>query len=1549
MRSPMAMDHHPVRWGAIRKQKSRGRKAFRSADKLRTWADRTEYPSMQTSTVSRIENSDEKMNGDCSKISAMLSRTGSPQTPVIHRLKNLNEGTLESLQEEVQLVAGEKRDSEEAGENSRTNSTNSKDSVKIHINPGFNKLLGLNNESNSSNLEHNNSFSECGSDSDSGVAEQESIIISDSDPEQSTPSVSTTPEKLDLMESHSKLHQTDGKEDCIPGLRRVSKQSYGLVKRARSNVIARRKAFRLLSLRNTHRGSRLHMKNSLKRGRVGKETRRTSPVFTVSSLGADGVPMEVLVKKKLNFVFEDLSSPANAPHKAATPVNPKFNFVSSDTSAQNVVSCQLPCDVSSDTGPSEQLYLRSKEVEDPQKGFISNKKDVCYIYAVLNGEKEEALYKCSPQFKSSRFLQQITSVIETIAADDDVIVSHKVDSSGAAVSSQKAPMIDRATSPIVGFEPPETVVADGEAQGSDAHQPTNEPLVVVNTTLKVLLSKALLSFTSELKIIVDVSMRLLSWCSAPIRVDIDSDMVEDELEAFFCLSHDQVSILLECLSLLDSKQILNVDEVELERFWLLHDALCCMLQVYRYLQSSFLSSSIDQQLLSVLSTCSKLILPTSKLSVEKWADLMKMVCGIGSKLNESECFSDPCKCHQCLASLRINRCCRVCDVSRLHQTLCSTRNSANPVKGPIEEFKGSPSNRPVLEQLFPRFCFFLNSIEEWSEEEFKNAIAKHSVVKFSCNVDSGLNPCNLHLSEIVCRCFASHAPVSASEVDPPCLNIDSGHSSSPDTSEQQNSVPKLCEDKRSPSVEKPALEHNNAEDVDLHISSSSDSTSHVLNGEGKPDEISSSQLPSDDEGKNCQVQEDTSTKSTETIILDGSSSSADNFTLRIGQSSSETDQDSLSRNRSELEESKTDDSTNMINSSGCIESALKYVVPEENSDSASENSLSIIPPSSEYSTNGSQSDLMKPVSIGDESAFECSRSSEDLAREESLRGNKGSFGSSGTTQDNSDVSKVQKNGQAGYAESSEAEGLSGDIVSSNSGSNYTSTACTSPTEETELDSSSLMPGVVKRMLHGLNHNAVHSKSSPQLFRFEGPHAVDRCMEKDCSVRFTQAPGCGNCVSRMETNMSGNTKSVSDREGRRGLKLPESKCTEAISNGIVNHEEIKNLKSKKEVNQKNVKSFEGNRNLANFQRRNGRNVSVGGALTSSSARQPKPHKKLQLRKKVNVNSDRDQKQSEECQAVLYSEKQVAVDKDAGGPTNDSLQEIRKEKEDCVAEKDDLNQKHQISDSTYREAFVMADKNDKSELYNCVEGGKKGKKRVKFAMDCKPVVGCGKTARKRNSGFTGFTVPKKETKLSKGLKECMEEEVERNHSSTFLNSGTKVSHSNSKIFKKEKDSKKISVDGSMYMSDLHKENGASHCSMAADRHRTLANADGHAGSQSAFCKRRYAVDQISLMSPNPKRNGAECNFAERKSLLPQKLKTKTASEEILGSSTRIQKTKRGNTSVPCINDNTDSKMNLPEHKKSKKADPSELDNAKDWESAMERMRERYLRRPTLSSDV
>lgn len=570
-------------------------------------------------------------------------------------------------------------------------------------------------------------------------------------------------------------------------IKRVSKGPLSTAKRIKSKKNLRRKEFLKFYLKNSQNGFhqaskkfyRKKLSSSQEHKRAdGASTRNLEAVGPNNGIKKD-VPLKVVVKERLSSsdVAQSLG-PSAKKFKAATPTPTKLlRRVSSQTPKSrfhHVTSCQVPFE--SPVGVSshgEETHDNGTSVIIEDKASHPSKRDVCYIFALLDRENEETLFKCSPHLKSSTVLEQFANVIDSISADDDLMLTKKMYPTDK--HTNRPSTSDRSTSPILfpdlpseeasqfafprnpsaRLPPTEDVPILNEDENSDdsgMQSDVEKRHRVVNATTKVLISKALLNFTSELKVLTDISIRLLGWLSKSIKADLDSDSFEDEFEGYLCHCHDKVSILIECLSELDSRHILNIDEVELKRFWLLHDALRCMLQAYRYVQSPSSSPQLRQKLLSLMVTCSKTILPSVSIPLSRWVVFMTMISGISKKLCDARLLSNACLCYQHFESLKRDRSCGMCDLQNLYQELC---------KGESPEPKHLTGNKSKLwvakasvMQLFPRFCWFLSEVEGLSKEEFMAAFEKHSVVKFSCNAQSGLNPCDQHVSDIVCTCFA---------------------------------------------------------------------------------------------------------------------------------------------------------------------------------------------------------------------------------------------------------------------------------------------------------------------------------------------------------------------------------------------------------------------------------------------------------------------------------------------------------------------------------------------------------------------------------------------------------------------------------------------------------------------------------------------------------------------------------------------------------------------------------------------------------------------------
>lgn len=610
----------------------------------------------------------------------------------------------------------------------------------------------------------------------------------------------------------------------------------------KTNEVARKIAFRKYFLKNSHSGCLMASRKFQKKQLVCASKKRKSSVkigdvgFTCqnSSLANNGenlvyfdssldpnIPLELKVKKKLgSSIFardpslccstDEEQEPSFHISKEKSAHKFKLSFPGSDMCVDTL------CPINPDGRLSSSSQSTTSRIEETEMSSVcslkkeqksASSREVCYIFALLDKEKEETIFKTSPQIKSASLLRELGNVINMISANEDISCVRKPVALKRHLGSDlDTPTPKTSDSPRlkdVWTSPPKTpdsprlkdvwtspasfegntadksiqydaqpnspkdvfpednasVLIHDEAVGSKSEEPIvpEQPKVglkktTVNSTTKVIVSKALLSFASELNVLTDISIRLLNWCSGTVMGDIDSDSCGDEFEGFLCHCHDKVSIVIECLSELDTKQILNTDEDEINRLWLLHDATCCILQAYRYLHCSSSSDSFNQQLISLMLTCSKMILPRGKVNIEKWMSMMSMVSDICSKLQSSDLLSVSCKCKEYFDSLRVNRFCSVCKLNCLYRDVC---NPNKPVSNKnLTEGPNSP-NASILEHLFPRFHYFIHEVEGWSEEEFQAALVKHNVVRFSCNVDCGLHPCNEHISVIVCNCFSS--------------------------------------------------------------------------------------------------------------------------------------------------------------------------------------------------------------------------------------------------------------------------------------------------------------------------------------------------------------------------------------------------------------------------------------------------------------------------------------------------------------------------------------------------------------------------------------------------------------------------------------------------------------------------------------------------------------------------------------------------------------------------------------------------------------------------
>lgn len=584
----------------------------------------------------------------------------------------------------------------------------------------------------------------------------------------------TTPTMLDIK------GLTKQDPDSVSKLRCIIKRPLTVAKRVKSKKKYRRKEFLKFCLQQSRGGYQLAMKKfldkkltrSLKPKHAGSA--ESTPLAAKNYRDAKNAPLKVVVKERLSSsgVAQSMGS-LRLESDAATPREQKIlsrlNLASHEPKIHSVVSCEVPYESSFDgcSPDKEKCHASSSHTINANEVDQASKREVCYIFALLDREKEETLFKCSPHVKSSKVLEKLASVIDTIYSDEDLMFSRKIHptddlrekhSDGPALADQSTSPIVLPSKPFEEYYPIADPLNEEENSDDSGMQSDMEKKGrVVSAFTKVIISKALLSFTSELKVLFDVSIRLLGWCSGSIKADLDSDSFEDEFEGFLCHCHDKVSILIECVSELDSQQILNLDEDELRRFWLLHDALRCMLQAYRYTQSPSASGHLSQKLLSLIMTCSKTILPSVNTPLSRWVSLMTMISGISTKLCEARLLSNACLCYQHFESLQRGRSCGVCDLKSLYREVCKAEPSN--LKCLKNKCDTTYASKMAVEQLFPRFCWFINEVEGLSKEEFMTALQKHSVVKFSCNAQSGLYPCILHLSDIACSCFASSTDV----------------------------------------------------------------------------------------------------------------------------------------------------------------------------------------------------------------------------------------------------------------------------------------------------------------------------------------------------------------------------------------------------------------------------------------------------------------------------------------------------------------------------------------------------------------------------------------------------------------------------------------------------------------------------------------------------------------------------------------------------------------------------------------------------------------------
>ncbi|KAE8753107.1 hypothetical protein FOCC_FOCC000030 [Frankliniella occidentalis] len=707
-----------------------------------------------------------------------------------------------------------------------------------------------------------------------------------------------------------------------------------------SSAASSRKALQRFYLKNSQGGFQLALKKFRK-----VRLRKTGNELLTTDQGSKitlKVPMEISVKKRLD-------APPSCMMVSCTPdkdrsvckflVTPRKE---EGLPSQKVVSCKLPFDSSVDSGLSEDdtSTPEGHTKNANQENQSMEKRDVCYIFALLDREINETVFKCSPHLKSSEILQQIASVINTISMDDDLMTAKGI-CKGLTTEMENSNSlknyIDRSTSPILYcdnseedpqrrggcvFEesnndwevPPSNVESSPEDHlGSSKQKAEGQAKTDVTSATKVMIVKALMTLTSELKIPTDISVRLLKWSSVTFKGDIDNDMCEDEFEGFLCHCHDKVSILLETCCVLDSKFIINLEEAELKNMWLLHDALCCMLQAYRYIQdlSSSPSSSFRQHLLSLMTTCAKTILPNDKISVTTWISLMTMIQGINEKLWLKDVLSKACQCHQHFISLSQSRFCRVCDLNCLYEDLCRENEKDVRTSTKIEKSELVTSTSTVLEQLFPRYCWFLSRIENLSEEEFKTAYSKHLVVKFSCNSQSGLQPCDEHLTEIACTCFSSSLAFDSQ------AEVDEAGSSVSETIKQDENRSSLSQDTGSDQQKLCAGD-------EIFSSDSVIPDSHI-----ESNDVESLQ--------NVTSQTDTVSRCETVSLSCGSTQSSDDYTLEFPESPGETtlDASNLKRQKSTFEERAAE--LNVRNSGNeCgeeVEDDRDETMPDESSES----------------------------------------------------------------------------------------------------------------------------------------------------------------------------------------------------------------------------------------------------------------------------------------------------------------------------------------------------------------------------------------------------------------------------------------------------------------------------------------------------------------------------------------------------------------------------------------------------------------------------------------
>ncbi|KAK3910988.1 Ribonuclease H2 subunit B [Frankliniella fusca] len=704
-----------------------------------------------------------------------------------------------------------------------------------------------------------------------------------------------------VTENLSKQNQKEKK------VRLISRGPLCAAKSLKAKVGSRRQAFQRYYLKNTQGGFHLALKNfrRAKEYKAGIELPTTTSVSRTNSK----VPMKISVKTRRDPPPSCITPSLTPDHDRSFS---QFIVQSKGPPAKSVVSCELPFDSSVDSGLSVDERTNPEAFTRNQiKNQAREKRDVCYVFALLDRERSETVFKCSPHLRSSEILDQLASVIHTITLDDDVMTSNNkwqkpstnldspltvkkcVDRSTSPISHSEVHIQERPASDDAHSEESSSVweMPPSEAESSPSHLSSVKfgaegcEKTSVTPAIKVMIVKALMTLTSQLKNPTDLSVKVLKWTSTAIKGDIDTNMCQDSFEGFLCHCHDKISIILQSCHVLDSKFIINIDEAELKNMWLLHDALCCMLQAYRYVQdlSSSPSSTLRQHLLSLMTTCAKTILPNEKISVPVWISLMAMIQGINEKLCHKDVLSKACQCDQHFISLCKHRFCRVCDLNCLYEDLCTDteKGALSSTKKEKSDPKTSPST--VVEQLFPRFSSFLYRIENISEEEFKTAYSKHLVMKFACNSQSGLLPCREHLSEITCTCFSSSlGSGSHAEVDEAAITVGeilnqekSGSSSSPDSGFHNLKQTGL--------------------DVDTCITTDSLDDNEIQMSDGSVGCNNLASAGSAVDVEKCQSDQESladSTTSCDIVSVEGSTKSSDDYTLQLEASPADTAFDS---------------------------------------------------------------------------------------------------------------------------------------------------------------------------------------------------------------------------------------------------------------------------------------------------------------------------------------------------------------------------------------------------------------------------------------------------------------------------------------------------------------------------------------------------------------------------------------------------------------------------------------------------------------------------------